>query len=92
MEYWLWFMCNHCLKLYSQAFKQSLSSLYSAVSESFLNQWMTEIIACNNKLKKLMIEGGDEGYCVMIWVITWAIMLARVWGSMGEYIDEGRAD
>ena len=84
-------MCNCCLKLYFQTFKQSLSLSYLAVSENFLNQWMTETVVCNNKLKKLMTEGGDRGCCVMIWVIIWVIMLARVWGLMMGYIDGGGA-
>ena len=50
---------------------------------------MTEVVACNNKLKRLMTESGGRDCCVMIWVITWAIMLARVWGSMMEYISIG---
>ena len=53
---------------------------------------MTEIIACNNKLKKLMIEGGDESCCVIIWVIIWATMLVKVWGLIMEYISRGGAD
>ena len=47
---------------------------------------MTEAVACNDKLRKLMTEGGGGGYCVMVWVIIWAIMLARVWESMMRYI------
>ena len=53
---------------------------------------MTETVACNNRLKKLMIEDGGGGCCVMVWVIIWAIMLARVWGSMVGYIGRGGAD
>ena len=53
---------------------------------------MTEVIACNNKLRKLMTESGGRGCCVIIWVITWATILARVWESMGEYISRGGAD
>ena len=59
-------MCNYCFKLYFQTFKQSLFLLYSAVLENFLNWWMAETVACNNKLKKLMTEDGGEGCCVMI--------------------------
>ena len=50
---------------------------------------MAEAVVCNNRLRKLMIEGGDGGCCVMIWAITWATMLARVWGSMVGYISIG---
>ena len=74
------------------AFKLSLSLSYSTVLESFLNQWMAEIIACNNRLKRLITEGGGESCCVMVWVIIWAIMLTRVWGSMMKYIGREGAD
>ena len=47
---------------------------------------MTEAITCNNKLRKLMTEGEGRGCCVMIWVIIWVIILARVWESMMRYI------
>ena len=53
---------------------------------------MAEAVACNNELKRLMIKNEDEGCCVMVWVIIWAIMLARVWESMVGYIGEGGAD
>ena len=52
---------------------------------------MAETVACNNKLKKLMTESKNENCCVMIWVITWTIMLAKVWESMMRYIGEGGA-
>ena len=52
---------------------------------------MAEAIACNNRLENLMTEGGNRGCCVMIWVIIWVTMLARVWRSMVGYID-GEAD
>ena len=52
---------------------------------------MAEAVACNNKLRKLITEGGGRDYCIMIWVIIWATMLTRVWGSMMGYIDEGGA-
>ena len=53
---------------------------------------MTEAVACNNKLRKLMIKDGSGDCCVMIWVIIWAIMLTRIWESMMGYIDKGGAD
>ena len=31
---------------------------------------MAEAVACNNKLGKLITEGGDRGCYIMIWVIT----------------------
>ena len=92
MRYWLWFMCNHCFRFCFQAFKQSLSLSYSAVLGSFLNWWVAEVIACNNRLGKLIIKGEGEGCCVMIWAIIWAIMLVKVWESMMEYISREEAD
>ena len=53
---------------------------------------MAEIVACNNKLKKLMTEDGGGNCCVMIWVITWATMLTKIWKSMMKYISRGGAD
>ena len=47
---------------------------------------MTEAVACNSKLKKLMTEDGGRDCCVMVWIIIWAIMLVKVWGSMMKYI------
>ena len=52
---------------------------------------MTKAVACNNKLKKLMIENEGRDCCVMIWIIIWATMLVRVWGSMVRYIGGGGA-
>ena len=52
---------------------------------------MAGTVACNNELKRLMIESEDESCYVIIWAITWATMLARVWGSMIEYIGGGGA-
>ena len=53
---------------------------------------MAEVVACNKKLRKLITKDKDKGCCVMICVITWATMLARVWGLMMKYIDEREAD
>ena len=53
---------------------------------------MAEAVACDNRLKKLIIENESEDCCVMIWIIIWATMLAKVWESMMEYIDEWGAD
>ena len=39
-----------------------------------------------------MIENESEDCCVIIWVIIWATMLARVWESIVKYIDEREAD
>ena len=50
---------------------------------------MTEAVACNNELRRLMTEGKGRDCCVMVWVITWTTILARVWGSMMRYIDVG---
>ena len=47
---------------------------------------MAEAVACNNELRKLIIEDEDGNCYVMIWVIIWATMLAKVWKSMMEYI------
>ena len=47
---------------------------------------MAETVVCNNKLKKLMTEDEGRGCCVIIYIITWTTMLARVWGSMIKYI------
>ena len=91
MRYQLWFIYNYYFKFYFQTFKQFLSSLYLVILESFLNQWVIEAVACNNELKRLMIKGGGEDCCVMIWVIIWATMLVKVWRSMMEYIGEGGA-
>ena len=52
---------------------------------------MAEAVACNNELGKLMIEGGSRDCCVMIWAITWATMLVKVWESIGKYISRGGA-
>ena len=49
---------------------------------------MAEAVVCNNKLKRLMIKSEGRNYCVIIWVITWATMLARVWELMMRYISE----
>ena len=52
---------------------------------------MAEAVACNNRLRKLIIENGNKDCCVMIWAIIWVTMLARVWGSMVGYISGGGA-
>ena len=39
-----------------------------------------------------MIENGGEDCCVIVYVIIWAIMLAKVWKSMIRYIGEGGTD
>ena len=82
-------MCNCCFKLCFQVFKQSLFLSYSVMSENFSNWWITETVACNNRLGKLIIENEGEDCCIMICAIIWAIMLARVWGLMVKYISEG---
>ena len=53
---------------------------------------MTEAVACNNELRRLITENENENCCVMIWAITWATMLAKVWESMRGYIDEKGTD
>ena len=53
---------------------------------------MAEAVACNNRLRKLMIKDRGKDCCVMIWAITWATILARVWGSIIRYIGRGGAD
>ena len=52
---------------------------------------MTEAVACNNELKRLMTEGGGRDCYVIVWIIIWITMLARVWKSMVEYIGRGGA-
>ena len=59
-------MCNYCLKLCFQAFKQSLSLSYSVMLKSFLNWWMAGAVACNDELGRLIIKSGGEGCCVMV--------------------------
>ena len=88
VRYWSWFMFKCCLRLCSQAFKQSLSSSYSAISGSFSDQWVTEAVACNSETEKLTTEDRGRGYWARVWATIWTIMVVRAWGSRVIYVGE----